>query len=106
MKKIDTSSEISHLYLFDLIRYILIRCALTWLDYVHRIGRTGRAGKTGCAVTFLTQEDSSLFYELKLTLQSSPVSVCPPELSNHPDAQQKPGTFTMKKKRDETIYTS
>lgn len=25
----------------------------TYEDYVHRIGRTGRAGKTGCALTFL-----------------------------------------------------
>jgi ATP-dependent RNA helicase DDX23/PRP28 len=75
-------------------------------DYVHRIGRTGRAGKTGSAVTFLTQEDSGLFYDLKLMLQSSPVSSCPPELSNHPEAQQKPGTFAMKKKREETIYAN
>lgn len=26
-------------------------------DYVHRIGRTGRAGKTGTALTFVTRED-------------------------------------------------
>ncbi len=25
-------------------------------DYVHRIGRTGRAGKTGTAITFLVQD--------------------------------------------------
>ena len=34
-------------------------------DYTHRIGRTGRAGKTGIAVTFLTQDDSGVFYDLK-----------------------------------------
>lgn len=34
-------------------------------DYTHRIGRTGRAGKTGIAVTFLTKEDSTIFYDLK-----------------------------------------
>jgi superfamily II DNA/RNA helicase len=27
-------------------------------DYVHRIGRTGRAGATGCAFTFVTKEDA------------------------------------------------
>ncbi|KAL2756068.1 hypothetical protein ACRALDRAFT_2019715 [Sodiomyces alcalophilus JCM 7366] len=30
---------------------------LTIEDYVHRIGRTGRAGKTGEAITFFTQQD-------------------------------------------------
>ena len=42
--------------------------------YTHRIGRTGRAGKTGVAITFLTQEDSAVFYDLKQTLLASPVS--------------------------------
>ncbi|CAH3189696.1 unnamed protein product, partial [Porites lobata] len=60
--------------------------------YTHRIGRTGRAGKTGVAITFLTQEDSAVFYDLKQTLLASPVSHCPPELDKHPDAQHKPGT--------------
>ncbi|KAL5585443.1 hypothetical protein FOVSG1_014832 [Fusarium oxysporum f. sp. vasinfectum] len=32
---------------------------LTIEDYVHRIGRTGRAGKTGEAITFFTVEDKS-----------------------------------------------
>jgi len=27
-------------------------------DYVHRIGRSGRAGKEGLAITFLTKEDA------------------------------------------------
>ena len=30
-------------------------------DYVHRIGRTGRAGKTGVAVNFVSQEDHKHF---------------------------------------------
>ena len=30
-------------------------------DYVHRIGRTGRAGKTGVAVSFITQEEDRHF---------------------------------------------
>jgi ATP-dependent RNA helicase DDX23/PRP28 len=33
--------------------------------YTHRIGRTGRAGKTGVATTFLTLFDSDVFYDLK-----------------------------------------
>ncbi|KAL2073696.1 hypothetical protein VTL71DRAFT_11022 [Oculimacula yallundae] len=33
---------------------------LTVEDYVHRIGRTGRAGKDGLAITFFTEQDKGL----------------------------------------------
>ncbi|UXI18612.1 hypothetical protein NH340_JMT04555 [Sarcoptes scabiei] len=67
-------------------------------DYTHRIGRTGRAGRHGQAISLLTKDDSALFYDLKQLLIQSPVSTCPPELMNHPDAQHKPGTVVQKKK--------
>uniref|UniRef100_A0A674ERS2 RNA helicase n=1 Tax=Salmo trutta TaxID=8032 RepID=A0A674ERS2_SALTR len=70
-------------------------------DYIHR---NGRAGKSGVALTFLTKEDSSVFYDLKQAFLESPVSTCSPELSNHPDAQHKPGTILTKKRREETIF--
>lgn len=35
------------------------------VDYIHRIGRTGRAGKRGQATTFLTNHDEGLFYDLR-----------------------------------------
>ncbi|CAG0893505.1 unnamed protein product [Darwinula stevensoni] len=73
-------------------------------DYTHRIGRTGRAGKHGIAVSFLTKDDSGLFYDLKQIILASPVSTCPPELANHPDAQHKPGTVAQKKRRDEKVF--
>ena len=73
-------------------------------DYTHRIGRTGRAGKNGVAITFVTKEDACLFYDLKQILVNSPVSVCPPEIANHPDAQHKPGTVVTKKRREEKIF--
>ncbi|XP_067302844.1 probable ATP-dependent RNA helicase DDX23 [Pseudorasbora parva] len=73
-------------------------------DYIHRIGRTGRAGKSGMAMTFLTKEDSTVFYDLKQAILESPVSNCPPELANHPEAQHKPGTILTKKRREETIF--
>ena len=30
-------------------------------DYIHRIGRTGRAGKEGSALTFLTNHDKNMW---------------------------------------------
>ncbi|XP_054713320.1 probable ATP-dependent RNA helicase DDX23 [Uloborus diversus] len=78
--------------------------AKTIEDYTHRIGRTGRAGKHGIAVTFITKEDSHLFYDLKQLIMTSPISTCPPELANHPDSQHKPGTVITKKRREEKIF--
>ena len=88
-------------------------------DYTHRIGRTGRAGKNGIAVSFLTKDDSAVFYDLKQvytcflslkviilcfvqTIMESPVSTCPPELVSHPEAQAKSGKVV--KKSQETIF--
>jgi len=73
-------------------------------DYTHRIGRTGRAGKKGKAITFLTPDDKDVFYDLKQCLLESPISVCPHELSSHPDAQNKPGTVSQKRRADEKVF--
>ena len=75
-------------------------------DYTHRIGRTGRAGKTGIAISFLTLNDSAVFYDLKQALIDSPVSSCPSELANHPEAAHKPGTVTQKKRKDEKLLVN
>uniref|UniRef100_H2YNN9 Probable ATP-dependent RNA helicase DDX23 n=1 Tax=Ciona savignyi TaxID=51511 RepID=H2YNN9_CIOSA len=88
----------------DVTLIINFDMAKTIEDYTHRIGRTGRAGKTGTAITFLTQSDSNVFYDLKQALIDSPVSSCPPELDRHPEAQHKPGTILTKKRREETIF--
>jgi len=42
---------------------------LTSEDYVHRIGRTGRAGKTGCSHTFFTFHDKARAGELQNLLR-------------------------------------
>ncbi|TGO91703.1 hypothetical protein BPOR_0021g00480 [Botrytis porri] len=58
-------------------------------SYTHRIGRTGRAGKSGVAITFLGNEDSDTMYDLKQMLTKSSISRVPEELRKHEAAQQK-----------------
>ncbi|KAH8833833.1 P-loop containing nucleoside triphosphate hydrolase protein [Flagelloscypha sp. PMI_526] len=67
--------------------------------YVHRIGRTGRAGKQGTAITFLTNDDDEVMYDLKQEISKSPASKVPPELARHEAAQHKV-TRDMKRKRE------
>ncbi|KAI3916878.1 hypothetical protein MKW98_014339 [Papaver atlanticum] len=72
--------------------------------YTHRIGRTGRAGKTGVATTFLTLHDTDVFYDLKqmLTQSNSPV---PPELARHEAAKFKPGSVPDRPaRRNDMVY--
>lgn len=72
-------------------------------DYTHRIGRTGRAGMKGVAVSFITNDDADLFYDLKQMLQASGNPV-PNELAHHPAAKIKPGAAgTQGKTRRETV---
>lgn len=67
----------------------------------HRIGRTGRAGRKGNAITFLTGGDSEVFYDLKKILEESKAPV-PPELARSEAAKHKPGTVSQK--RDSIQY--
>ncbi|KAL2649687.1 hypothetical protein R1flu_017815 [Riccia fluitans] len=73
-------------------------------QYTHRIGRTGRAGKTGIATTFLTLHDTEVFYNLKQMLiqNNSPV---PPELARHDASKFKPGSVPDRPpRRNDTVY--
>ncbi|XP_072963533.1 DEAD-box ATP-dependent RNA helicase 5 [Typha angustifolia] len=62
---------------------------LTTEDYVHRIGRTGRAGKKGVAHTFFTQENKGLAGELVNVLREAGQTV--------PASLTKFGTHVKKK---------
>ncbi|XP_050207074.1 DEAD-box ATP-dependent RNA helicase 5 [Mercurialis annua] len=69
---------------------------LTTEDYVHRIGRTGRAGKKGVAHTFFTHHNKGLAGELVNVLREAGQVV--------PDALLKFGTHV--KKKESKLYGS
>ncbi|XP_074590791.1 DEAD-box ATP-dependent RNA helicase 5 [Curcuma longa] len=69
---------------------------LTTEDYVHRIGRTGRAGKKGVAHTFFTKENKGLAGELVNVLREAGQTV-PVALTNF-------GTHV--KKKESKLYGS
>ncbi|XP_077234670.1 DEAD-box ATP-dependent RNA helicase 21-like [Tasmannia lanceolata] len=70
--------------------------------YTHRIGRTGRAGKTGVATTFLTLHDTDVFYDLKQMLIHNNSRV-PPELERHEASKYKPGSIPDRPPRRKDI---
>lgn len=59
--------DVSHVFLFDV--------PYKSEDYVHRIGRTGRAGKEGKAFTFVTDDDFKSLDAIEEVLKK-PVSLC------------------------------
>ena len=65
---------------------------LTAEDYVHRIGRTGRAGADGRAITFFTEQDKGLAGALVNVLKAAKQDV-PEELLRF-------GTTVKKKQHD------
>lgn len=84
----------------DVSLVINYQMANTIEAYVHRIGRTGRAGKLGTAITFLNNDDDEVMYELRQEISKSPVSKVPIELAKHEAAQHKV-TRDMKRKRED-----
>ena len=64
-------------------------------DYVHRIGRTARAGAEGCAITFVSLDDQSRFQHIEKFLGKDIYKVpLPPELGEAPAYNPiKPKTF-------------
>ncbi|KAF5919425.1 hypothetical protein HPG69_005122 [Diceros bicornis minor] len=60
-------NDVTHVYNYDFPRNIE--------EYVHRVGRTGRAGKTGVAVTLMTRDDGKVATELIQILKRANQSV-------------------------------
>lgn len=94
--------DVSHVFNMD--------CPSKIESYCHRIGRTGRAGKHGVAVTFLTDGDTEIMFDMKNYLESTGASV-PPQLARHPAAQAPVGTRDEKgnvvgQKRETTKFSN
>ena len=71
-------------------------------DYCHRIGRTGRAGMSGQATSFLTKDDTDIMYDLKKMLVKTGNHV-PPELMNHEAALRNPNAVYQQPKTTKQI---
>ncbi len=87
--------DVSHVFNFD----------VPWQpdDYVHRIGRTGRAGKTGVAITLATKDDADAIASIE-KLMGAPIppleSVGEPAAAAEP-AEDKPARKPRAKKATE-----
>ncbi len=59
-------------------------------DYVHRIGRTARAGAEGCAITFVSVDDQSRFAAIEEFIEREVFKLpVPEELGEAPEYQPK-----------------
>ncbi len=78
----------------DLEYVINFRCPNHFEDYVHRVGRTGRAGNKGVSITFISQEEEHLAEVLVKAFEVSR-KVVPPEIRNMMN------TYTVKVEKGE-----
>jgi ATP-dependent RNA helicase DDX23/PRP28 len=74
-------------------------------EFIHRSGRTGRAGMKGKAFTLLTPEDESLFYDLRVFLERNGFAV-PENLRENPASQVRPGGVVSVARRKQIVYTN
>ncbi|WP_050613769.1 DEAD/DEAH box helicase [Bacillus testis] len=74
-------SGVTHVYNFDIPQ--------DPESYVHRIGRTGRAGKTGVAVSFVTYRERSQLYVIERTTKKRMERIKTPTITEAIEGQQK-----------------
>lgn len=74
-------------------------------EFIHRSGRTGRAGMKGKCFTLLTGSDESIFYDLRVFLERNEFRV-PENLKSHPAAQVKQGSVLSVPRRKQIVYTN
>jgi ATP-dependent RNA helicase DeaD len=74
-------SGVTHVYNFDIPQ--------DPESYVHRIGRTGRAGKTGVAITFVTPREIGQLHNIERTTKRKMERMKPPTLDEALEGQQR-----------------
>ena len=75
-------------------------------DYVHRVGRTGRAGNKGYAVTFITPDECAAANDLIRALENSTNAEIPDELRELDELyQEKLQDGDIEKRRSNIGYT-
>ncbi|AGT30640.1 DEAD/DEAH box helicase [Geobacillus genomosp. 3] len=74
-------SGVTHVYNFDIPQ--------DPESYVHRIGRTGRAGKTGMAMTFVTPREIGQLHHIERTTKRKMERMKPPTLDEALEGQQR-----------------
>ncbi|WP_445490576.1 DEAD/DEAH box helicase [Niallia sp. 03133] len=74
-------SGVTHVYNFDIPQ--------DPESYVHRIGRTGRAGKEGVAITFITYRERSYLQVVEKTTKRKMEKMIPPTVDQALEGQQK-----------------
>jgi ATP-dependent RNA helicase DDX23/PRP28 len=88
--------DVKHVINYDMARTIE--------DYTHRIGRTGRAGKSGLATSFIMPYDEDVLPELKKFLEASKQFI-PDELFRvATDEPGGDGQGNKRKRGDEKVY--
>ncbi|WP_156856001.1 DEAD/DEAH box helicase [Oceanobacillus sp. AG] len=92
-------SGVTHVYNFDIPQ--------DPESYVHRIGRTGRAGKTGEAISFVTPREMAHLHLIEKTTKSKMKRLAPPTIQDARRGQQQLTIERIQKtidKRDLTTY--
>ena len=74
-------------------------CPTNVVSYIHRVGRTGRGGKTGCAITFYTEQDIVYLRKIARVMK---VSGCPVPDFLTKEVDQEPSVDPNKSKKRET----
>ncbi|MCF3944640.1 DEAD/DEAH box helicase [Oceanobacillus alkalisoli] len=92
-------SGVTHVYNFDIPQ--------DPESYVHRIGRTGRAGKTGEAISFVTPREMAHLHLIEKTTKSKMKRLAPPTIQDARRGQQQLTIERIQKtidKKDLTTY--